>query len=363
MAWWTIFRADELLARTDNPRRAIADRYVPRGSVLDREHKPINETQGESGSYQRAYLYPDLAPVTGYTHPIYGQAGLEASLDEYLRGLQGNPSSIIWWDHILYGTPPPGIDVRLSIDLALQTRADELLNDHAGSVVLMNAKTGEILSMASHPAYDPNNLDENGKALSKDPNSPLVNRVAQGLYPVGLVLDPLSKAQFGDAQPGDSEIISFYKTLGIFKIPYINLPAATGVETNNLDDIRASPLQIALASTTLSNHGEIPAPRIAMAIDTPELGWVVLATSTLPFKAIQAKAADEAASAFLVEGKPYWGYTRRAQSKDSAVTWFLGGTLPNWQGTPLIIVVTLEQDNQSLANVIGTKILSEAISQ
>jgi len=128
--WWAVVRAPDLLTRTDNARRSIADRYVPRGELLDRNNQPISITEGESGTYRRNYLYPDLAPITGYTQPVYGQAGLEATLDDYLRGLQGNPPSLIWWDHLLYGTPPPGLDVRLSLSLALQSKADQLLGGH-----------------------------------------------------------------------------------------------------------------------------------------------------------------------------------------------------------------------------------------
>ncbi len=128
-SWWAVLRGPDLLTRTDNPRLAISDRYVPRGNILDRDNEPIDVTEGQSGTYHRVYLYPDLAPITGYTHPTYGQAGLEASLDNYLRGLQGNPESLIWWDHLLYGTPPPGLNVRLSLDLKLQRQADQSLGN------------------------------------------------------------------------------------------------------------------------------------------------------------------------------------------------------------------------------------------
>ena len=168
-AWWAVWRGPDLLTRTDNARRSISDRYVKRGSLLDRNGIPINLTQGSSGNYTRVYLYPELGSITGYTHPVYGQAGLEASLDPYLRGLQGNPASSIWWDHLVYGQPPPGLDVRLSLDLALQQRADALLGKHAGAIVLLNAGSGEILVMASHPTYDPNLLDQQAAALLADP--------------------------------------------------------------------------------------------------------------------------------------------------------------------------------------------------
>ncbi|HEY3475690.1 MAG TPA: FtsW/RodA/SpoVE family cell cycle protein, partial [Anaerolineales bacterium] len=125
--WWAVVRGPDLLTRPDNPRRIIEDRYVPRGELLARSNAVINETQGMTGTYERVYQYPDLAPVTGYNHPIYGQAGLEAALDEYLRGLRGNPAATIWWNHLLYGMSPDGLDVRLSLDLLLQARADELM--------------------------------------------------------------------------------------------------------------------------------------------------------------------------------------------------------------------------------------------
>ena len=34
-----------------------------------------------------------------------------------------------------------------------------MLEDHKGAVILLNASTGEILVMASHPNFDPNDLD------------------------------------------------------------------------------------------------------------------------------------------------------------------------------------------------------------
>ena len=48
--WWGVIRGPDLLARTDNPRRSIADRYVPRGRSSIAEASEISVTIGNSGS-------------------------------------------------------------------------------------------------------------------------------------------------------------------------------------------------------------------------------------------------------------------------------------------------------------------------
>ena len=359
-AWWSVIRAPDLLLRTDNPRRTIADRYVLRGALLDRDNQLINNTKGESGSYERVYFYPDLAPITGYTHPVYGQAGLEATLDNYLRGLQGNPSSLILWNEVIYGTPPEGLDVRLSIDLDLQTTADELLQDNSGAIILMNAETGEILVMASHPTYNPNNLDSEGDSLSQNKASPLLNRATQGLYPIGSALTPLIQAEFGNTRPTNSEMQTFYERLGLFQVPSINMLASADAESLSLQTLKVSPLQMSIAAATLSYNGIAPAPRIATAVNTPEQGWVVLPASHQPVELIQDSAANEAALSFIEESKPYWSHIGQASTGESNVTWLLAGTLPDWRGTPLVLIVTLEDLNASLAKRIGERLLNAA---
>jgi cell division protein FtsW (lipid II flippase) len=362
--WWIDVRGPDLLNRTDNTRRAIADRYVLRGEILDRNNLPINVTEGASGSYFRVYLYPDLAPVTGYIHPVFGQAGIESSVDPYLRGLQGNPASLIWWDHLLYGTPPPGLNVRLSIDLNLQTKADLLLGNHAGSLILINAKTGEILVMASHPTYDPNKLDTQGTDLLQDSTARLVNRATQGLYPVGTTLLPIARVLLDKSEPNREDLIAFYKKIGLYQAPQIILPVAyDATNTNNIDDLRVSPLQMALAVSVLGSNGVIPGPRIAMAVNTNEHGWVVLPAESRPVEAFQAEGANEAALSLIVKGKPYWQDMNEAKIKDKRVTWLLSGTLPDWGGTPLTLVVALEEDNISLAQYISKEMLRAALGQ
>jgi cell division protein FtsW (lipid II flippase) len=364
MAWWAIARGPDLLSRTDNPRRAIADRYVPRGMIVDKNNRPISTTEVTAGSgiYSRLYVYTELSSVIGYTHPVYGQAGLEASLDNYLRGLQGNPSTLILWDQLIYGTPPRGLDVRLSIDLALQSTADNLLGSHHGAIILMNAETGEILVMASHPTYDANKLSEEGESLAQNPASPLLNRATQGLYPVGNILLPLLQAEFGERQPSDGELRAFYERLGLYRAPTVNMPVAFSA-AGEVRDLFASPLQVGTAAATLSHRGILPAPRIATAVNTPEQGWVVLPAGGAPLEVIQAEAAREAAITFAMPGKPYWSHIGQSSTEQTTITWLVAGSLPDWQGTPLVLVVTLEENNTFLAEFIAENMFNAGLSE
>jgi cell division protein FtsI/penicillin-binding protein 2 len=294
---------------------------------------------------------------------VYGQAGLEASLDDYLRGMQGNPASVLWWDRMIYGTPPPGLDVRLSIDLALQTQADDLLGEHSGAIILMNAQTGEIIAMASHPTYNPNNLDAQGDVLTQDPTAPLLNRATQGLYPVGTTMLPLLRAEFNENEPTDGELKTYYQKLGLYKAPALNMPIAFDTENNAAKDLKISPLQASLTAALLTNHGVMPVPRIAIAVDTPQQGWVVLSEANRPVEVIQAEEADEAALSFIVEGKPYWSHVGQAKTEENVITWLLAGTLPDWGGIPLVLVVTIEENNILLVQQIRNNILDAALAQ
>jgi len=330
--WWAIIRGPDLLTRSDNPRRALADRFVPRGNLLDRNNNPIDITTGEPGEYLREYIYPDLAPIVGYTHPVYGQAGLEAEVDDYLRGLAGNPFSLIWWNHILYGQPPPGLDVRLSLDLDLQSRADESLGKHQGAVVLINAESGEILAMASHPTYDANQLGKIGGDLLADQHSPLLNRATQGLYPLSLEFNALFSQTFS---------------------PGIRLPVA------EVREGLASPLQMALIAAALSNEGTAPAPRIALAVNTPLDGWVILPTLDEPIKYFSPEEAEQLITAFDSQDESYWQIISANNNKENSLTWLLAGTHSDWSGTPIGLAVLLEEDNLKLAEEIARNLLGK----
>jgi cell division protein FtsW (lipid II flippase) len=360
VGWWGILRGPDLLTRTDNARRSISDRYVQRGALLDRNNIPINSTEGEIGDLTRIYDYPELGPIVGYTHPIYGQAGLEASLDDYLRGLQGNPASLVWWHHVLYGTPPPGLDVRTSIDLTLQAKADSLLGAHTGVIVLLNAETGEILVMASHPGFAPGDLDQQGPALALDENAPLLNRATLGRYPPGNATLPFLQAWFGEAYAAtDQERTQAYQALGFYSAPLLRMPVALAGRPG--EELRLSPLQMALAASALSADGIRPPPRMALAVDTPQQGWVVLPALDQESEVFSAQVARKTAQGMASASQLVWEFSSIV-SGETSLTWQLAGTLPDWKGAPLALVILLEENDPSLAQAIASEFLQVALS-
>jgi cell division protein FtsW (lipid II flippase) len=418
--WWSAVRSEDLLTRLDNPRRFVNDRYALRGSLLDRKNEIINLSKGEPGSYQRVYTYPPLSLVTGYTHPVYGQAGLEASTDAYLRGVQGNPSSLIWTTELLYGQPPQGLNVRLSIDIDLQKKADELLGDQTGAVVLLNARSGEILAMASHPYFDANQLDEKFEQWSQDSQAPLLNRATFGQYPPGatlgtyLIADTLSHGSlpslpknldvtFKDQPwncalpvfPADgwniaiqngcpgiaaalgknqtaAQLLNVYQTIGFtlqpdqFPLPLvepINPPSLASPESAALGqgEISVSPLQMALAAAAISSGGTRPSPILTTAVDVPSEGWVIL-TAGKPANQYPKNIADETAHVLAYQDTLTWHSVANAQTNANTLTWYIGGSMPEWKGSPLAIAVLLEKNDPTLAAKIGNTLLQETMA-
>jgi cell division protein FtsW (lipid II flippase) len=415
--FWGFVSSDDLQSRGDNPRWAIDQRYSARGTILDHNNQLIAFTIGKIGEYSRQVVDPSLGSIIGYTHPIYGQSGLEASMDSYLRGIQGYPASTIILDKLLYSQNPPGLDVRLSLDLTLQKRIDTLLADHTGAMVVLNARTGEILAMASHPSFDPNQLDQNWDAWVNDPQALFLNRATQGQYPVGTALSPflLAMTLTQGSLPGQPSVTSIvldgknwdcatqsttsqitwaeaitngcpgaaldlrhilpsdkitllYDTLGFQTEPQIPLPVAK-LQAANITDtdlaalgqakISVSPLQMALAAAMLSNDGSRPEPRIASAINTPQQGWVILPSNT-PSKALLPQGT--AAARYLqMNSMPTWQVTATALTSNNRFSWYLAGTVPDWEGTPLAMALLLEEDNPGLAQRIGSTVLKSIL--
>jgi cell division protein FtsW (lipid II flippase)/cell division protein FtsI/penicillin-binding protein 2 len=193
--YWCIARAESLRAREDNPRRVLYEQRIVRGRILDREGVTLADVEiAADGVVTRRYPVPEAAPALGYASLRYGTGGIEAAFDRELRGEAGRTPWQAAWDDLLH-RPPQGHDVQLTLDARLQVQAEEALQGQAGAIVLLDARTGDILAMASSPTFDPARLDETWDALREDPAAPLVNRATQGLYQPGTTLQTVILAQ------------------------------------------------------------------------------------------------------------------------------------------------------------------------
>ncbi len=413
--WWSVIRSENLSNRVDNPRRSIAERYVQRGSLVDRSGQPISRSVGTSGSYLREYLFPDLAATTGYSHAIYGLSGIELYYDDYLRGTEGNPSMLIWSNQMLYGQPPEGLDIRLSIDSEIQKTADKALSGKKGAIVLMNASTGELLAISSQPGFDPNTLDENWLSLTTQKDSPLLNRATQGMYPIGAAISPFILASqpqsiplktkpeiinldgFGCALTTSAEptwgqsltagcpgaiyklldhltvnrLEEIYQSSGFFSQPDIPLPQVTAISHHELDlkstllgnnDAAVTPLQMVLAAAAISADGISPAPRIAMAVNTTTQGWVILPAGQKT-QSFSAEGISMALTMLTDEEAPCWHTTASVPTSEGQIHWFVGGTTPEWKGTSLALAVVIEGGTARSATDLGIALLNSVMME
>jgi cell division protein FtsW (lipid II flippase) len=411
--WWAVYRGPALLTRTDNPRRAISDRYVKRGSLLDRNGELLSTSLGQADELQRVYLYTKSGSTIGYTHSVFGQSGLESSLDPILRGLEYQDPLSLWFHHLVYGQPPPGRDVRLSILLPLQSEADEMMEENSGSVVILNALTGEILAISSTPSFDPNKLDQQWTDLITREDAPLVNRAAQATYQPGTALGPFllaftenlpqlpgesnyrlgeftihcalpispnswveavkagcpgPLAQIGLSLGGD-RLLSLFKALGFYTPPQLQMdtisstlelaistPAKSAIGQGEL---RVSPLQMTLAAATLSSGGVRPAPQIAIQVEkTDQYDPVILESLDTPQRVFSQEIAKKIALELASPSLGVWESLGIAYSgPDMPLTWYLTGTLPNRDGKAIVVVVLLEDDNPAEAQSIGQALI------
>jgi peptidoglycan glycosyltransferase len=135
---------------------------------------------------QRVYHYPPLAHVVGYASVRHGKTGVEEAFDAYLRGQRGT-GTLTELRRTLLRPDEPGADVSLTIDLRLQRVADEALGDWRGAIVALNAHTGEILALASHPYFDANSLEDDWDQLANAESRPFVARATSGQYVPGSI--------------------------------------------------------------------------------------------------------------------------------------------------------------------------------
>ncbi len=344
LAYWSVVRADSLMAREDNPRLIEAERRVQRGQILANDETVLAESVGSPDNLTRVYpLASAGGPAVGYYSLRFGAAGIESAYNAHLRG----QSEAFWQDATrrLLHIAPVGGDVRLTLDADLQSLGNELMDSAGitGGLVLLELteiggeSVADVRAMVSRPGYNPNRIDEEFETLSTAEPGPLVNRAAQGRYQPGLILQPLIVASAVDdgvlsldaaiddpflpvalngqvqrcATPrteGDTRQYSWadmaalrcpaplqalgqklggpalekiFARFGLHQAPDLPIPtegeAATitdaGLAAIGQEALTVTPLQVALAMSTLANDGLLPAPRLVDALADAGATW------------------------------------------------------------------------------------------
>lgn len=227
---WVIPKLAELGLAKDYSARALRTHYIThRGLVPFSYNTDLDYDQFATlaernleipGVYldvrpQREYPYHALAShIIGYTqqwekgdipdqakrrfdHYIgeeKGKGGIEATLDDLLRGPEGSKTLVKnekgkITGMIDYREPKVGAEVTLTIDASIQYLVSKVIR-RAGraAAVVMDVRTGEVLAMASVPDYDPNDFIPSISSAKwdfyiKNPTAPLNDRCISGFAP------------------------------------------------------------------------------------------------------------------------------------------------------------------------------------
>jgi penicillin-binding protein 2 len=216
----------DLQARYAN---AQADWYVPLGQIsaetAQAYYEALSSTPGIElrEAWTRSYRPEIIAPhVVGVVGPIpkeevdlwraqgysgdemVGRMGLERWGEPYLAGERGGRLEILTTKGqpvaVLADKPArESSSLYTTFDREFQTKVQDILGQQSGAIVVLEAKTGRVLALASYPRFDPNLFtagisDWQWQNLQADPRRPLVNRATQGTYPLGSVFKIVTMA-------------------------------------------------------------------------------------------------------------------------------------------------------------------------
>lgn len=157
-----------------------------------------------------------------------GREGVELAFDQWLAGVPGSRQVLkdrrghLIKDVGVARNAKPGKALALSIDLRLQYLASRELRNalvenkaKAGSLVILDVQTGEVLAMANQPTYNPNNRRNLQPAAMR-------NRAMIDVFEPGSTVKPISMLaalESGRWKPGDTvEVYPHSLRIGRFTI-------------------------------------------------------------------------------------------------------------------------------------------------
>ncbi|SHK52329.1 penicillin-binding protein 2 [Thermocrinis minervae] len=168
--------------------------------ILPERFYPMAETCAHVMGYVGYPTEQELAKYQGRiaTQSLVGKAGIERVFDQELLGYVGGEEVMVDATgrpiKVLRRIEPRvGNTVVLTIDARIQKIAYDVFKESghkAGGVLILHARTGEVLCLMSYPSYDPNRIADLWEEYIKDPYKPLFNRCLQAKYPPASVIKP-----------------------------------------------------------------------------------------------------------------------------------------------------------------------------
>jgi penicillin-binding protein 2 len=130
-----------------------------------------------------------------------GKSGVEKMHDQALRGRAGRSRIEVnavgrVVRELDRQEGAPGSEVSLTVDMELQNHVTRRLSGESGAAVVLDVHSGEVLAMASVPAYDPNPFTTGISArdwdeLLRNERTPLINKAVAGQYAPGSTFKPV----------------------------------------------------------------------------------------------------------------------------------------------------------------------------
>lgn len=160
---------------------------------------PYEHATAHIVGYVRAVSQRDLEegdPLLKLPGFKVGKTGVEKVYDSELRGGAGLSEvevNVVGREvrELKRQPAPSGARVTLSLDGELQRYTQEVLAQHrSASAVIMDAHSGAVYALASHPSFDPNSFvhglsAQEWEELMNDPTLPQTNKALSGQYPPG----------------------------------------------------------------------------------------------------------------------------------------------------------------------------------
>jgi peptidoglycan glycosyltransferase len=205
--YWQVVAAERLANDPRNTRVLIKEYAIERGPIVLADRTPVAESvrsRDRNDPLEYVRHYPDgprYGMITGFYSLVFGRTLVEQEFNSYLLGRAPEQFAQNVTD-LLTARSSPGGTLVLTLDRATQAAAQDALGDRKGAVVALDPRTGAVLAMTTFPRYDPNDLSSHDPErirrywdrLVKDPDGPLLNRAAGGLYPPGSTFKVVTSA-------------------------------------------------------------------------------------------------------------------------------------------------------------------------